>query len=128
MFVLTACGGVSSEATNTATPTEAVVQATESSEPTATQPPESTATQVSNDSQKSDSSTEASQPASATEEGDEVSSAAAAEGEANCRKEPIDSLVTLNKLPGIAPVTDADWQKGGGSTARITVIEYSDFQ
>jgi len=41
-----------------------------------------------------------------------------------CVAEPFE----LPKNPGVTDVTSADWQHGGGDEARITLIEYGDFQ
>ena len=45
-----------------------------------------------------------------------------------CYPAPISDLIDLTANEKIAPVTADDWQKGGDTSAPITVIEYGDFQ
>ncbi len=113
LLALAACGGSTQEAANTPEATEAVAQATEAL-PTAAPTKE----------------TPAVSPTKATKEeaADNSNSNAPASGSgaAGCRAESIESLINLPPAT-IAPVSDADWQEEG-SQAKITLIEYGDYQ
>ncbi len=45
-----------------------------------------------------------------------------------CYPDSISSLIDLTANENIAPVSAAEWQKGGDASAPITVVEYGDFQ
>jgi len=101
LMVLTACGtAATTEAT--AEPTE--VPPTEAPTPVPTEAP----TQA---------------PAQSSQTQEQTSAEPTAPG---CYAESIDSLITLPKAP-IAPATDGEWSKGD-LQAKVTVIEYGDFQ
>jgi hypothetical protein len=111
-LLLVACGSAATpEPTSQPTVTEASTVSEPTNEPTATeaiaqatQLPESTPMQTTDE------------PVSPV-----------AGGAPGCRTEPITSQINLPKAT-IAPVTDADWQHGGGPEARVTFVEYGDYQ
>jgi len=99
-----------------------VAQATEASEAAPTKAPEATPTQSSSDSEEKSQPTASDETASGS-----TAPAPPADGETGCHTESIDSLISLPPAAGIAPASDADWQEKG-SQAKITVIEYGDYQ
>ena len=113
LLALAACGGSTPEAANTPEAAAAVTQVTEAS-PTAVPATEAPAAT----------------PTTATEKeaagNDDSASPVAPSGPASCRAESIDNLINLPPAT-IAPVSDADWQEKGNQ-AKITLVEYGDFQ
>ncbi len=116
LLALAACGGSTPEAANTPEAAAAVTQVTEAS-PTAVPATEAPAATPAT-------------PTTATEKeaagNDDSASPVAPSGPASCRAESIDNLINLPPAT-IAPVSDADWQEKGNQ-AKITLVEYGDFQ
>lgn len=117
LLALAACGGSAQEAVDTPEATEAVAQATEASSPTAAAP-----------TKEKEAPTASPTKATEKEAADNSNSDAPASssGAAGCHAESIDSLISLPPAT-IAPVSGADWQIGD-SQAKITLIEYGDYQ
>jgi hypothetical protein len=123
ILLLTACGGAEPDTSATGTEAETVAQATTATESeeaqaeTAEEAPTATATEPPAVEEAPEATPTEAEVAEAEQPADTSG------GEAVCRIEPLG----IAPIPGIAPVSEADWQHGA-EQAEVVIVEYGDFQ
>lgn len=129
VLLLTACGGAEPDTSATGTEAETVAQATTATESeeaqvdeeaqaeTAEEAPTATATEPPAVEEAPEATPTEAEVAEAEQPADTSG------GEAVCRIEPLG----IAPIPGIAPVSEADWQHGA-EQAEVVIVEYGDFQ
>ena len=140
LLFLTACGNVAPEVENTDTPEEAVAQVTEPVSATSTSetpteeatepaetPTEPTDMTVAGALPTVEGSEETDQDAEADNE-NVTNTEASSDAPVSCHVDPISNLVDLIQIPNLPEISEDNWQHGGETDAKITIIEYGDFQ
>ncbi len=116
LLLLTACGGVSSTSPSSEEDVKASVDA----------PTEESVDAPTEESVDAPTEEEVEKP-TATMPSVDDSTSPSADIDVACRPESIEDVIKLSPSEDIPDVVEDDWQRGN-SDARITIIEYSDFQ